>query len=1331
VRPQNELNDMSQTYERDQKEKELRDFLDSCFHTPPKDHPRDEATKAEYNWSASRLWASIIYQSQAITSNISELEFSQFKTQYEEANRVTVDTGRLFERFWLRRVVGFIEIPGSMVSANFTFERIVDAKPELEFLLNYLRQNTTTTDRTTFINAVNTYNASASHKLNSRLFFSKNFLSTEKRNLKFANITEYYNGYVDHWEEIRFISALCKTKYDGNKGYQIEVDAFEKTWNSFNSIFEIPSIETFIQQGTLHRNDSKYLITLRGSSSGFLDLSSEIAANYWRLLIKDAQLGSIEDKIKIFLKSVSLLQHCWDFLSHCSRTENREFLDGAYNLIINEGDLSDESDQEYQRWMLDHSDSRFTEVHRLAERSNDLKKSDHFELLESLQLWDIHGEYFDQRSRGNLKFLIYTVLRFDPEFNRNSDNKRYARVTGLLKNSITKPFLLYFLFEHFAQARKEIISYLLTLPDFVSLSFIFIEKIKSHEHQNELTIELWRKSLEIALITIQLQTSDTQARLIFQIYRRINKDKFSIEYNRKSKHVEALIRGDRERKEKLLLELIENCPLTISVVVEKKHLIPSLFTDMTKLFETFQITSRFENGTIQFPLLQWDGLIWLMKISTYWKYKDQFTDKFNSVFHLTKVFFDSYLKVIEIEEVKKYDFFENMHIKELPSWSEKIERLGFIEWIYPVYFIYKQSLLNAFLSPRISPVIAKDRYDDKNKLYADKLRTHIGVLIRVLQKFIEPTIPYGFEKLSIKEIKDQIEQQIIAYVRLHAVHAPEEARIDLFDFHREIAFNTSENEALLPQIANAINWFTNKDGIIQAITSSKDVLKILTIAERVTSEGVRKMLIDRVGDSDLRTFLQSSHWIPEIQNVLVKIRSYPQLRAQIERVLEFWETRVVARDKKYEMQVFETKLLLAYFNGSEQELDGVVKPESQLNVRGEISTHDHVQFYRALIIMPNNPIKSHEIFNDLAARYPKYTMMALNRMAAKITIADQSNSDVTLYREALEEWNEFEKQNEEALSSVDEIFYGNKMNILLRLSEFQQLDILFDQLELPMKMLPEILGSKVESLISRKRIEDALFLIEEAERFHHFTNQAQAAFFDELRKKVKGIDNVDELKNYYARIFDSDPEKLIRVFPEKINGKIDLYEFIVKEIALSVDRMLNKIQAIANINNENKYNDLVQLALESRIGSWGWTVKDQIRKAFSATGKDAGEIDLDIQNFNKATIVTCEAFILRDVSRVQSHVEKLIGHYVHDRKALIIIVYFTGLHIDFESKWVEYRDTIIPSLNYPAGYEIDAKGLDDITKQFGYENSAIKIGKALHATSTVLYHLFINTNYVV
>ncbi len=40
---------------------------------------------------------------------------------------------------------------------------------------------------------------------------------------------------------------------------------------------------------------------------------------------------------------------------------------------------------------------------------------------------------------------------------------------------------------------------------------------------------------------------------------------------------------------------------------------------------------------------------------------------------------------------------------------------------------------------------------------------------------------------------------------------------------------------------------------------------------------------------------------------------------------------------------------------------------------------------------------------------------------------------------------------------------------------------------------------------------------------------------------------------------------------------------------------------------ETYLNDLLQLALESRISSWGWSVKDQTRKGFSPSEKDLGE----------------------------------------------------------------------------------------------------------------------------
>jgi hypothetical protein len=182
-------------------------------------------------------------------------------------------------------------------------------------------------------------------------------------------------------------------------------------------------------------------------------------------------------------------------------------------------------------------------------------------------------------------------------------------------------------------------------------------------------------------------------------------------------------------------------------------------------------------------------------------------------------------------------------------------------------------------------------------------------------------------------------------------------------------------------------------------------------------------------------------------------------------------------------------------------------------------------------------------------------------------------------------------------------------------------------------------------------------------------------------------------------------------------------------VALATTRMLDKINSVAKVLKENTYNDLIQIALESRVSPWGWTVKDQTRKAFSPTEKDLGELDLDIQDFNKNSFMTCEAFILRDKQRVQLHIQKVIADYTHKRKDLLILIYYVGKVTEFESKWKEYCDSIVPTINFPLGYEMNTSNLDDVTEKFGYKGTAIKIGRASHGTSTTLFHLFININY--
>jgi hypothetical protein len=735
--------------------------------------------------------------------------------------------------------------------------------------------------------------------------------------------------------------------------------------------------------------------------------------------------------------------------------------------------------------------------------------------------------------------------------------------------------------------------------------------------------------------------------------------------------------------------------------------------------------------------MQWDGFIWLMRCSTYWKYKPQFTELKPDIDFLTNSYFKQYISLIELEEIESYDIINQKISIKLPTWSEKIEKLESLDWLYPIYFFYNQQKLNSFLEPRLYFEKTDNQYNKKNQLIISKLRTHVGVLLQVFKKLVNTNIPYGFNKEYLNEIRRRIEAQIIDYLKKHIENIPQEGRVDLFDYHSESPINSSVKEKLLPQLTRVINWFEKKEEIVDSFSKIKDVGKVLTLAESITSEGIRNKLIHEIKQSELKEYLEKNHWIPEIQNTLSKIIRYPELISKAEEVIKFWEENSLSeRSHDYKEYLYQTKLLIAFLQNDEKELNAIKHPESRtVSSPSSPNYHDYKNFYRALLKIQETPDYSYNIFNDLAKRYPKFPVFALNRMAAKMNLAQNSNN-LDLYKETIEEWNVYVKESiyvEE--NSMDLTFHSNLMECYYRLADYESVDSVYSKLDLPDRMNIKPLEIKINSLVKQNRIEEALILVEGASNYHKFSKDEELHFIEVLKSKVTGNDNIEELKIYYNRIINSNPEKLIKILPEKLNGKIELNEFIAKEVTLAANKMLDKINSVSKIQNEDKYNDIVQLALESRLSTWGWTVKDQTRKAFSpssdASDENLGEIDLDIQDYNKNSFITCEAFILRDVPRVQSHIEKVIAHYTSKKDAFIILIYFKGKQRNFMKKWNEYSTSIVPSLNFPKGFNLIGNSIIDLSINYGFKKSAIKIGRSEHEDETNLYHVFVNLDYQV
>lgn len=1317
-------------------------------------YPKDEgACDADLAWEASRFFATLIHKAEPLGLYKSFEQYEDFKERYQNSNNILIDDATLFQQCWLRNILGFVEVTGGVSSLCFRFNEISEYKNEilfwLEFQQNHEKSGKRTVEKNHIESAVELYERQYHMQLDRKGVFFNKWTSTKEGLIEYADFQVYFKQYIDHWDDFAFISAYEQFKENIDvKTLMVKREDLDELHKSFKLLFpQIPSIRAFIEQKVITETDVHYQIGFYNTEPGYWSaLKDKIGGLLWELIISDDTYADDTQRLKTWLTKLLYWPMWPDPFLYMTGNSATRFLNTAFDLVMTDTDIKGSKD-EFRKVCLD-SRLRYDSLLPLERAINSgeftLNTTDHYELLTSFNRWEKKASItylYGQDSRNLLTYLIKSIVKYDDEYSQKSqpdsapDTKiNYHRVIRLLESGLQKPFLLWETTRFIIKDRPVIIPYLIMEKGLESVAFLLLDDLDFFASQKQMmNIELWKQSTALFLLQLPKQDKWQAANKIFQVYRSLNNNKYEIPYNRSNTKREQETQEQHRTKELLVLGLLEDSRLHPYMTNHRQseYLLPALYPELATIIMEYSSQPLYNNGTVQFPILQWDAMCWLLKISTYWKYHDQKGPMSETIGHLTKEFLNRYLKSIEVTEIKKYNHFEEKEELGIPLWSEKIERLHFIEWIYPIYFIHANGLLNQFLSPRIDIEQTPDRYHEKNKFSADKLRTHIGVLLQVLRNLLQPVLPYGFEKNEIHIIKKKIESQIIDFLRIHIKDDPIRGKIDLFDFNREWRFQVSDKEALFPQIARAINWFSNRDTIINTISETGDISKLLTLLDLVKSEGVKQKLIKKIQGLNIQTFLENYNWIPEIQHAVTNLSSHPELLPQIEKAIEFWRQEVMTRrDKKeYQLVLYKAELLAAYFKNSETQLDAISEPVLNYQSPSELRPADYKQFYKGLLCIQTGPAKSHTIFNALVKQYPEYPSFALNRMVAKINLAMTTN-EITLYQEALEEWKEVESDiTDNTLDYLEPELSENVMTVLSKTGDYDQLDTRYKSLDLPNRMKPAVLEIMVQSLIDQKKFAQALQLVSSAKTYHQFSDITDIRFIEDFEKRISQVDDIDELKNHYARIFNTEPGKLIRIFPKNLNGQLELNQFIVKEIILAADKLLEKIKSIEEIKDENKYNDLMELLLDTRINPWGWQVGDQSRGAYSGIGgKQPGERDLPIMNRYKRVMMVCEAFIYRNPASVKSHLEKIFNYH-HQREAFTLLVYDLSENPGvFESNWKKYSDEILPSTTYPTGFEITG-AVTEISNKLGYSKSAIKVCMSEHGSGTILYHIFVNLHY--
>lgn len=59
--------------------------------------------------------------------------------------------------------------------------------------------------------------------------------------------------------------------------------------------------------------------------------------------------------------------------------------------------------------------------------------------------------------------------------------------------------------------------------------------------------------------------------------------------------------------------------------------------------------------------------------------------------------------------------------KAIPIWAEKRERIKVVDWLFPIWFIYKNRLLNKFIEPEFKFECHSGFFNKQNSFTADKL----------------------------------------------------------------------------------------------------------------------------------------------------------------------------------------------------------------------------------------------------------------------------------------------------------------------------------------------------------------------------------------------------------------------------------------------------------------------------------------------------------------------------------------------------------------------------------------------------------------------------------
>ncbi|MBR1715341.1 MAG: hypothetical protein IJ717_10420 [Treponema sp.] len=607
----------------------------------------------------------------------------------------------------------------------------------------------------------------------------------------------------------------------------------------------------------------------------------------------------------------------------------------------------------------------------------------------------------------------------------------------------------------------------------------------------------------------------------------------------------------------------------------------------------------------------------------------------------------------------------------------------------------------------------KENDYDRLRTNADKLRLHLKILCIAYQQNLQEGISntilenYIFEILCHSFVDDDTLRKISIFNSLYENHFIDGINTSIFQFVVTVVNDFSA------QTRDKFLSLLKKEGNFSLLFKTYNSLRYLED---------KKVLENFIKNKDFSENLEEIYSIPDFIEVASDVIN-SRLNGEFSNLVVNELVNIMA-DKAnkgnlshYTYIAEELKLYQLFKNGEKDSLSEYIFPyedkTQQFKEQVNILNAEKL-FYLSLFDLEDDKKSACKKLQKLCKDFPenlKYKMYLLYVESYECS-GDNNSSMRKKYL------NEIDALLQKDIFNKG-ILFLSKIHLLVLDNQIEKALYFFESLDVEYRTDIAFAKLLIEPLAKKELYKDAVEVFQNISSV--FYNDKE---YIELRKLIRTDDYILKLKQSYGEILNLSEEERFMVLPARINNHTaDLGLFILNEINYALNKTLKKIDVVEKISenhlSEDNISDLLELEINGRLSMLGYKLENQDRSGKSASGKNAGEIDLEI-NFNDFSIVIEAVKYSSDSAKRKQHIEKTFN-YDPSRKFIYDLIYFDGTE-SFDAAW----NNVLADINkasYPVGYE------KQYSEELNSNNNGIKIAKSYHNNDLIFFHIMGNFKY--